>query len=44
MKEISLFFENNDLKSSLHMKRNRSFFENEKYFDFPKMDKKNVQF
>jgi hypothetical protein len=29
--------------SSLHMKENEAFFEFEKYFDFLKMDKKNVQ-
>jgi hypothetical protein len=30
-------------KTSLHMKRKILNSENEKYFDFPKMDKKNVQ-
>jgi hypothetical protein len=30
-------------KSSLHMKENEALFEIEKYFDFLKMDKKNVQ-
>ena len=30
-------------KSSLHMKRKRRLSKNEKYFNFSKMDKKNVQ-
>ena len=30
-------------KRSLHMKRNETVFKNEKYFNFSKMDKKNVQ-
>jgi hypothetical protein len=30
-------------KYSLHMKGSERLLKNEKYFDFPKMDKKNVQ-
>jgi len=43
MKEKSLFFEKTTYFFSLHMKRKIQISENEKYFDFPKMDKKNVQ-
>jgi hypothetical protein len=32
-----------DKKRSLHMKGNQRFLKNEKYFNFEKMDKKNVQ-
>jgi len=37
------FSEKKVKKRSLHMKGNQRFSKNEKYFDFEKMDKKNVQ-
>jgi hypothetical protein len=43
MKGISLIFEKMVYFSSLHMKRKLKVLKIEKYFDFPKMDKKNVQ-
>ena len=43
MKGNSCFSEKKDQKSSLHMKENDRLLKNEKYFDFFKMDKKNVQ-
>ena len=43
MKGKSRGFEKKVRFSSLHMKGNSVFLKNEKYFDFPKMDKKNVQ-
>jgi hypothetical protein len=43
MKGNISFFKKKVKKSSLHMKENEGFFESEKYFDFLKMDKKNVQ-
>ena len=43
MKGIARNFENNDQNSSLHMKENLLILKIEKYFNFLKMDKKNVQ-
>jgi hypothetical protein len=43
MEEKFEFFEKIRVFSSLHMKGNSWFSKNEKYFDFSKMDKKNVQ-
>lgn len=43
MKGNSRIFKNYYIFLSLHMKGKRSFLKNEKYFDFLKMDKKNVQ-
>ena len=43
MKEKSLIFEKKAKKSPLHVKRKSLISKNEKYFNFLKMDKKNVQ-
>jgi len=43
MKKEYSKFEKTCEKHSLHMKRDDSLLKNEKYFDFLKMDKKNVQ-
>ena len=43
MKGKSLIFEKKAEKSSLHVKRKSLILKNEKYFNFLKMDKKNVQ-
>ena len=43
MKEKSLISEKKVQKSSLHMKRKERDSKIEKYFNFLKMDKKNVQ-
>ena len=43
MKGNSRISEKKVQKTSLHMKRKRKLLKNEKYFDFSKMDKKNVQ-
>ena len=43
MKRKSLDFEKNDKKTSLHMKDREKASKTQKYFDFSKMDKKNVQ-
>ena len=43
MKGKSRFSEKKVKKSFLHMKRKTLNFKSEKYFDFQKMDKKNVQ-
>jgi hypothetical protein len=43
MKGNSWVFEKTGHFSSLHMKRNYFLLKNEKFFDFLKMDKKNVQ-
>lgn len=44
MKANSTIFEKTVQKTSLHMKRKIPISKNEKYFNFLKMDKKNVQF
>jgi len=43
MENVFAIFEKNIQKHPLHMKRDERNLKFEKYFDFPKLDKKNVQ-